>query len=185
MKTDARVRYTKKVIKDVFLKLLLKKPVEKITVTEICEAAEINRATFYKHYQDVYDLKEKLENEVYDNFMNELRQIEEKGLRGTMISILETLRENLTAYAALCGSDAHTGLANRMISTCYEMFAQKNVAELKTPDGNSEYMQKLTYAYISAGSSGIIRYWAQTGMKASPEVIADAVTDLVMRSLRD
>ena len=42
--------------------------VEKITVKEICEHAEINRSTFYKHYQDVYDLMEKLENEAVEAF---------------------------------------------------------------------------------------------------------------------
>lgn len=50
MKSDARVRYTKMVIKNSFVKLLAKKPLEKVTVKEICELSEINRATFYKYY---------------------------------------------------------------------------------------------------------------------------------------
>lgn len=50
MKTDARVRYTVHMIQNVFLELLKEKPVAKITVKEICEHAEINRSTFYKHY---------------------------------------------------------------------------------------------------------------------------------------
>lgn len=50
MKSDARVRYTKMVIKNSFVKLLAKKPLEKVTVKETCELSEINRATFYKHY---------------------------------------------------------------------------------------------------------------------------------------
>ena len=53
MKTDARVRYTVHMIQNIFLELLKEKPVAKITVKEICERAEINRSTFYKHYQDV------------------------------------------------------------------------------------------------------------------------------------
>ena len=68
MKTDARVRYTVHMIQNVFLELLKEKPVAKITVKEICEHAEINRSTFYKHYQDVYDLMEKLENEAVEAF---------------------------------------------------------------------------------------------------------------------
>ena len=48
---DARVRYTQKVLKDSLLQLLEKKPINKITVKEVCELAELNRATFYAHYR--------------------------------------------------------------------------------------------------------------------------------------
>lgn len=63
MKTDARVRYTRMRIKDAFLTCLAEKPVGKITVKELCDMAEINRATFYKHYADPFDPLEKLQDE--------------------------------------------------------------------------------------------------------------------------
>ena len=62
-KNDARVRYTQKVLKDSLLQLLEKKPINKITVKEVCELAELNRATFYAHYTDCLDLLESIENE--------------------------------------------------------------------------------------------------------------------------
>ena len=40
--------------------LIREKPVAKITVSEICAKAEINRGTFYRYYLDVYDLAEKM-----------------------------------------------------------------------------------------------------------------------------
>ena len=46
-KIDVRARYTRKIIKESFYTLLREKPVEKITVKELCEKAEINRSTFY------------------------------------------------------------------------------------------------------------------------------------------
>ena len=49
MKNDLRVRYTQKVIQEAFWKILKEKPLAKITVKEICDLAEINRGTFYKH----------------------------------------------------------------------------------------------------------------------------------------
>ena len=49
MKQDARVRYTQKVLKEVLLQLLEQKPVNRITVKEVCERAELNRTTFYTH----------------------------------------------------------------------------------------------------------------------------------------
>jgi len=47
---------TKVWIADVMKKLLIRKPIEDIRVTEICQAAEIRRATFYYHFKDKYDL---------------------------------------------------------------------------------------------------------------------------------
>ena len=47
-KQDRRTRYTRQAIKDTFLELLNQKSFTKITVTEICKNAEINRGTFYR-----------------------------------------------------------------------------------------------------------------------------------------
>jgi DNA-directed RNA polymerase specialized sigma24 family protein len=51
-KEDRRIRYTKQVIKDTLLQLLEKNHFAKITVTELCRRAEINRGTFYLHYYE-------------------------------------------------------------------------------------------------------------------------------------
>lgn len=51
VKNDRRVRYTKKVIKESLLELLKTTPFEQITVKALCQKAEINRATFYTHYE--------------------------------------------------------------------------------------------------------------------------------------
>lgn len=45
MKTDARVKYTKMVLKKALLELMQSKPINKITVKEVCARAELNRAT--------------------------------------------------------------------------------------------------------------------------------------------
>lgn len=63
---DARIIKTKKAIKEAFLDLRKKQPLEKIRVKEICEIAIINKATFYKYYQDVFDLSDKIEDECLD-----------------------------------------------------------------------------------------------------------------------
>ena len=49
---------TKKAIAGVFKELLLVKPLHKITINDIAEKCEINRQTFYYHFQDIYDLVE-------------------------------------------------------------------------------------------------------------------------------
>ena len=61
---DIRVEKTKRSIINAFLEIRSKKPLEKITVKELAELAYINKATFYLHYKDIYDLSEQLEAEV-------------------------------------------------------------------------------------------------------------------------
>lgn len=63
-KEDRRTRYTRQVIKEAFLKLLEEKEYPKITVTEICRLAEINRGTFYLHYYDTADVLDDLLSEI-------------------------------------------------------------------------------------------------------------------------
>lgn len=61
---DLRVQKTENSIINAFLTLRAHKPLEKITVKELAELAMINKATFYLHYKDIYDLSESLETEV-------------------------------------------------------------------------------------------------------------------------
>ncbi len=62
---DLRVIKTENNIKSVFVDMLKKNPVEKITVTALAKQARINKGTFYLHYQDIYALY----NEVRDEFL--------------------------------------------------------------------------------------------------------------------
>ena len=66
-KIDRRTAYTRMMIKKSLYHLLEKKHLSEITVKEICEGAEINRATFYRNYLDIYDLYEKLEEELTED----------------------------------------------------------------------------------------------------------------------
>ena len=61
---DIRVEKTKKSITNAFLELRSQKPIEKITVKELCAKAMVNKSTFYSYYADIYELSEVLEEEV-------------------------------------------------------------------------------------------------------------------------
>lgn len=60
---DKRIKKTEKAIKEAFIELRSIKPLEKISVKELCERAYINKSTFYSHYQDIYALSDALEYE--------------------------------------------------------------------------------------------------------------------------
>ena len=62
-KTDLRISKTVRAIKTSFLDLIAIKPLQKITIKELADRAEINKGTFYLHYLDIYDLYNKLVKE--------------------------------------------------------------------------------------------------------------------------
>ena len=68
-KQDRRTRYTRQTIKDTFLELLKQKSFTKITVTEVCKNAEINRGTFYLHYYDIYDVLSDIFNDMTQDML--------------------------------------------------------------------------------------------------------------------
>lgn len=59
-KTDRRTLMTKVIIKDALLELLQNTLYEKITVTALCRQAEVTRATFYLHYNNIDDVLDEL-----------------------------------------------------------------------------------------------------------------------------
>lgn len=61
---DRRVKKTKKQLRQALMDLMTEKPSKSISVRELAERADINRGTFYIHYQDVNDLLQRLEDEM-------------------------------------------------------------------------------------------------------------------------
>ena len=72
---DHRARVTKLLIRRAFTQLLRVKPVQSISIKELCEAAGINRGTFYLHYRDVNDLLTGIEQELREGFEEELARV--------------------------------------------------------------------------------------------------------------
>ena len=64
---DPRVIKTRRLLLDSFVVLVRKKDFTSISVKDITDSAQVNRATFYAHFQDKYDI---LEYMVIDTFMN-------------------------------------------------------------------------------------------------------------------
>lgn len=75
MKKERRdVARSKEAIKQAFIKLCINKRTEKITVTKILEEANVSRGTFYAHFQDIYDVKEQVEEDLLNVCKTLLRE---------------------------------------------------------------------------------------------------------------
>lgn len=63
---------SKRAIIETFLKIRKKKELEKITVTELCKLADINKSTFYVYYHDTLDLSEQLETQLVQSILTDI-----------------------------------------------------------------------------------------------------------------
>lgn len=127
MKTDARVRYTKKVLRDALLSCMAQKQVKDITITEICKAAEINRATFYKHYKGVEEVLDELGQEQISQFRSMLdkNQNSLKPLIKDMLNSIDVAKE---LYQVRDGGTVSGRFKEGVVSTLndYLLHAWKN-----------------------------------------------------------
>ena len=108
---DLRIERTRKCIKDAFIELRKNKSIEKITVKELAALASINKATFYSHYSDIYDLSEQLENETIFSILSNIPHIDSLVMNPAVA--IKELTEALTAekdFTDILFSDSREGL---------------------------------------------------------------------------
>ena len=78
---DKRIRRTKKLLRQALTRLMQQKDFQSITVTDVVREADINRGTFYAHYRDVYDLREKIEAEMIEDLREQISDLLRRGTR--------------------------------------------------------------------------------------------------------
>ena len=94
---DKRIRRTKKLLRQALTRLMQQKDFQSITVTDVVREADINRGTFYAHYRDVYDLREKIEAEMIEDFRELIADLHPSGtsnLQPVLARAVDYLEEN-------------------------------------------------------------------------------------------
>lgn len=144
---DLRQQRTERSIVNAFLALRSEKSLEKITVRELSERAEIHKATFYLHYHDIYELSEQLECEVIDDIL--------AGLSDPTALLNDTERFNEELYCLL---RAHEGLLSILFSgSRSEMLAVRLEKQLKDyifhlrPDYKDDLERNVILTYLIQG----------------------------------
>jgi len=169
MKTDGRVRYTKRVVKDSLLQLLKEKPIQKVTVREICELAEINRATFYTHYRDAYDLLEQIENELFEDISSTVlaKQDEIDSLTQEIFVLIE---KNIDLCKVLFSENGDKMFLRRIM----DISRKKSISNWHKQYPQATRMElEFLYTFVSSGSTAVIEHWVRTGMKEAPLQLVD------------
>ena len=176
MKTDPRVRYTRMIIQTAFWELLQQKPVSKITVREICDKAEINRSTFYKHYQDCYDLLDRLKEDALSRFDELLAGIEDGGVESAILAILQALKNHAQTFRLLAPDGGGGAFTHQVVRRCYRYMDLHLTVSPAT--GWSEIQKGMSYAFLTGGAGSVIEHWMQGGCKEPPEDVAAMIMEL-------
>ena len=169
-------------IRSAFYELLQKIEYEKITVTSICDLAEINRATFYKHYLDVPDLVDKLQDDAVSELGSKLSKATGDSLENSITETLKYIRGNITESSPLKELifPKSTGFISKISNLVYDLFSDFMIPHEKEISGITK---DILFSYISAGSAGIIEYWCRSGYKESEEDIARSIITLASSTL--
>lgn len=150
-KEDRRNAYTEKVIRDTVFELLKKKPIEKISVTEVCKLADINRSTFYLHYMDCMHVLEKEQEKFSDRLIAYL----EKNQNGEPLDIItgmnELAKEDHDFFLLLMRSGNPMTAFPKFIRYCKQYL----ITELRKVCSLSENECDWVAEYIIAGSFAI------------------------------
>ncbi len=159
-KIDLRIRRTKKSIRDAFFELISEKGFDSVTVKDITDRALISRNTFYLHYEDKFDLLNKISNElmrkVYLRVSKDLLKV--KNLDFTidctamlLISIQRVIDEDRELYRLLLTDPGTVVFADKIEKTIR--------TALDLIKGDIEGISDLSIEYIITGMKGVIRYW--------------------------
>ncbi len=174
MASDRRTRYTKSVIREALFELLGEKPLAKVTVTDICKLADINRSTFYSYYEDVNALMNSIQNDLFENVVVSLTG------DNWFEDLLELVDKNRDLFTVLIGPHGDTAFIRQLLYLGYDNSIRfwKNLY----PDASSTQMD-YAYAFISNGVIGILENWVFDGYKESIEDVGNIVYGMTMNGL--
>lgn len=159
---DQRVRVTKQLLRAAFLTLLAQKPVQGISVKELCEEAGVNRSTFYLHYKDVYDLQEQLEGELLLELEHLITQsplmtgaATPEATSSFVASIFAVLERNMEMCAILLGPRGD----KKFLADIVAMGRESSVGEyMKKYPGLTQEQAEIFYSFIAWGFIGLLQY---------------------------
>lgn len=168
---DRRARRTRRLIREALLALLEGKPVEQVTVTELCEKADINRNTFYAHYAAPEEVLHELEDELFGDLAGMLEEGD-----GTFFtsSILSHIAAHKGVYRVLWRSGSQR-LLKRQIG--FAIAHGQSRWEDETGGDPSEVSQYLRFA--AAGGLELVREWVEGGCQEPQDTLADRLDRFV------
>ena len=177
-KENRRTRLTKRLLRESLLELLQEKPVDHITVKELCECAELNRSTFYAYYTDVSALYEEMGNELVDGLLEHVHIMSQKTSVQTE-PMLSDIRENKEMFRLLVYCDHYTELNQTISKRIFQRFLDIQLQDaLPYPSEERDYVLQ----FLFMGGTGMIHYWVQNNCELPPRQVAQLIDTMIGRA---
>lgn len=173
---DRRIGKTKKAIKRALLLLMEQKDVATISITELSELADINRKTFYLHYQSIEDVL----SEIEDELISSLKEIvddyhfdtDQRKIFALFLRLNRLINEDYEFYNNLIRLDANGSLIKKIkeilkISVLPEVFASIDV--------DHKLLQFLV-EFVATGIVSVYVEWFYTDKSISLEKLAEVAS---------
>lgn len=177
-KLDRRVRYTKMVLRESFINLLKRKHISKISIKEICEDADVNRATFYAHYSDQYDLRRSIEDELVADIIAYLDggsfSDPESVSLDMLVKIFEYIKDNAELCIVLLGDSGDINFQRQVMMIVRDQCVSAWSSSLDIDVDDAEFI----YSFYAIGCVGIIQKWLLGGMVKPVKEMAELILKL-------
>lgn len=189
-KEDLRIIRTREAIKIALIELLEYQNFDTVTVKDLTTKANINRGTFYAHFQDKYDLMSQYQDEimmelrsiVHDNYSSVLHSVHVKNIvpQKVIISIFSYFRKNKRILRVLFGLNGDSKFQDKMKDFIWETVFQDSSEAILN---KSQFLVPTEYfiSYVTSAHFGIIQKWLSNDCQESPEKMAEIITIMTIK----
>lgn len=168
--------YTKDLIRKEFINLLNKKPLHNVTVTELAKECNIERKTFYYHYENLPQLIKEIFDEELDQVIEEYN--ETLSWEDGFILAAKFILDNKKAIKHMYESDYKIDLEKYVFSISGEIMNKYVRRQAEGTKAQDIDIKLIAYFYQCALSSALIQ-WVATDMKTDPKLVARRIGDLM------
>ncbi|MEB7720083.1 TetR/AcrR family transcriptional regulator [Staphylococcus xylosus] len=187
MVEDRRVRKTKNAIKQAFIKLLAEKELERITIQDITTLADVNRGTFYLHYEDKYILLSDLEDEILASLADEigtsklvmqdsnLEDFAKNFSKKILKNIILHIQKDIDFYLVIFKLDRKSQLEDKISELMYANMVKIISNKQKISGIPIDYF----HSYFSGATISFIKHWVQDNNRMEPNIVADHLFKII------
>ena len=153
-------------IKKAFIELLQTKEITEINITDLVKLAGVNRSTFYVNYLDIYDLADKVKEEMFHDLLDLYKEeAQEHKHSYDYLKLFTHIKENQLYYKTMF--KLNFDFMNYYDSHLEESDSIKYYGTTKNMDYHIEFFK--------AGMAAIIKKWLFNNCKESPEEMVEII----------
>lgn len=172
---DRRIKKTEKAVEDAFINLVIDEGYDSIKISEIVEIANVNRSTFYLHYQSLSDILYALENKEAANFA-EITKVGHSSLYELLIDFCDQSTKDKRQLQAILSSRGNKFLAK--IEVLFKKDFQRLISNYKKSSSESyQYIVK----FLIDGFFGSVLKWLENGCKPSKTKFVQTIMDFYFK----